>query len=70
MLAHRGNKAYSPGFDLIHRREAAKPNSIWQVDHAQLDIKLLRYDGSVAKPWLTNCHRRLQPRCRRLLPGF
>ncbi len=53
MLAHRGNKAYSEGFDLVHRREAATPNSIWQVDHAQLDIQLLREDGSVAKPWLT-----------------
>jgi putative transposase len=28
MLAHRGNRAYSEGFDLVHRREAAKPNSI------------------------------------------
>jgi hypothetical protein len=27
MLAHRGNKAYSEGFDLVHRREALKPNS-------------------------------------------
>jgi putative transposase len=53
MLAHRGNKAYSEGFDLVHRREALKPNAIWQVDHAQLDIKLLREDGSVGKPWLT-----------------
>ncbi len=52
-LAHRGNKAYGEGFDLIHRREALKPNSIWQVDHAQLDIKLLRDDGSIGKPWLT-----------------
>jgi len=53
MLAHRGNKAYSEGFDLVHRREALKSNSIWQVDHAQLDIKLLREDGSVGRPWLT-----------------
>ena len=53
MLAHQGNKAYSEGFDLVHRREALKPNSIWQVDHAQLDIKLLRDDGSIGKPWLT-----------------
>jgi len=52
-LAHRGNKACSEGFDLVHRREASKPNAIWQVDHAQLDIWLLREDGSVAKPWLT-----------------
>jgi putative transposase len=53
MLAHRGNKAYSEEFDLVHRREALRPNSIWQIDHAQLDIKLLRDDGSVGRPWLT-----------------
>ena len=53
MLAHRGNRAYSEGFDLVHRREALKPNAIWQVDHAQLDIKLVREDGSLGKPWLT-----------------
>jgi putative transposase len=52
-LAHRGNKAYSEGFDLVHRREASRPNAIWQVDHAQLDIKLLREDGSIGRPWLT-----------------
>ena len=52
-LAHRGNKAYSESFDLVHRREASKPNAIWQVDHAQLDIKMLRDDGSVGRPWLT-----------------
>jgi putative transposase len=52
-LAHRGAKSYGESFDLIHRREATKPNSIWQADHAQLDIKLLQEDGSVARPWLT-----------------
>ena len=53
MLAHRGDEAYSEGFDLVHRREALKPNAIWQVAHAQLDIKLVREDGSFGKPWLT-----------------
>jgi len=38
---------------LVHRREASKPNAIWQVDHAQLGIKLVREDGSTARPWLT-----------------
>jgi len=52
-LAHQESKAYSESFDLVHRREAAKPNAIWQVDHAQLDIMLLREDGSTARPWLT-----------------
>jgi len=52
-LAHQGAKSYGESFDLVHRREATKPNSIWQADHAQLDIKLLREDGSTARPWLT-----------------
>jgi putative transposase len=52
-LAHRGSKGYSESFDLVHRREASKPNAIWQADHAQLDILLLREDGMAARPWLT-----------------
>lgn len=52
-LAHQGAKAYGESFDLVHRREASKPNAIWQADHAQLDIKLLKEDGSTARPWLT-----------------
>lgn len=52
-LAHHGAKAYSESYDLIHRREAPKPNAIWQVDHAQLNILLLREDGMRARPWLT-----------------
>jgi putative transposase len=52
-LAHRGGKVYSETYDLVHRREAAKPNAIWQADHSQLDILLLKEDGSTAKPWLT-----------------
>ena len=51
-LAHRGAKLYGESFDLIHRREATKPNSNWQADHAQLGIKLPREDGTVARPWL------------------
>ncbi len=52
-LAHEGSKAYTEAFDLIHRREAAGPNAIWQADHTPLDILLVRSDGEVAKPWLT-----------------
>src|ERR1700716_4323043 len=52
-LAHRGSKAYSEGFDLVHRREAPRANAIWQADHAQLSILLLREDGQLARPWLT-----------------
>jgi putative transposase len=53
MLAHEGGKAYSESFDLVHRREASAPNAIWQADHTQLDILILREDGSTARPWLT-----------------
>lgn len=52
-LAHEGTKAYSDRFDLVHRREAKGPNAVWQCDHAELDIVLLKEDGSLAKPWLT-----------------
>jgi putative transposase len=52
-LAHQGSRVYSESFDLVHRREASKPNAIWQADHAQLRIKLVREDGSTARPWLT-----------------
>jgi putative transposase len=52
-LAHRGAKVYGESFDLVHRREASMPNAIWQADHAQLDILLLKEDGNAARPWLT-----------------
>jgi len=52
-LAHEGTKAYSNTFELVHRREAAGPNAIWQADHTPLDILLVRPDGEVAKPWLS-----------------
>jgi putative transposase len=53
VLAHQGTRAYSENFDMVHRREASKPNAIWQVDHAQLDILLLKEDGTSLRPWLT-----------------
>jgi hypothetical protein len=31
-LAHEGTKAYSNTFELVHRREAERPNSIWQAE--------------------------------------
>jgi putative transposase len=52
-LARKGTKVYSDTFELIHRREAAEPNAIWQADHTPVDILLARPDGKFAKPWLT-----------------
>jgi putative transposase len=52
-LAHEGSKAYRETFDLLHRREATKPNEIWQADHCKLDIYLLNDKGQPERPWLT-----------------
>lgn len=53
VLALEGTKAYKQKFDLIFRREAAKPNEIWQSDHTPLDIQLLDEQGMIGRPWLT-----------------
>ena len=52
-LAYSGTRMYCERFDLVHRREAARPNAIWQAGHAQLRIKLLREEGTTGTPWLT-----------------
>ena len=53
MLAHEGSKAYADTFELVHRREAERPNAVWQADHTPLDILIRREEGKAAKPWLT-----------------
>jgi len=52
-LAQEGAKAHAQRFDLLHRREAARPNQIWQADHTELDILVQDVDGSAVRPWLT-----------------
>jgi putative transposase len=52
-LARKGTKAYAQRFDLLHRREAEAPNAIWQADHYQMDILVVRDGQPLAKPWLT-----------------
>jgi len=52
-MAQRGPRRFGELYDLVHRSDALKPNSLWQADHAQLDILLLRDDGPPARPWLT-----------------
>lgn len=53
MLAHEGVKAYNNAYDLVYRREATRPNEIWQADHTQLDCLVLDANGNSRKPWLT-----------------
>lgn len=53
VLAHEGTKAYAHSFDLLHRREATRPNEIWQADHTELDILVRDEAGAAVRPWLT-----------------
>jgi putative transposase len=52
-LAHEGAKAYKDAFDLLYRREAARPNEVWQADHTPLDLWALGDGGKPVRPWLT-----------------
>ena len=52
-MAHEGTKSFSDRFELVHRREAADPNAIWQADHTELDILVKDDEGKPRKPWLT-----------------
>jgi putative transposase len=52
-LAHDGSKAYANRFELLYRREASRPNEIWQADHTPLDLWVLDEHARPARPWLT-----------------
>ncbi|HET7888744.1 MAG TPA: leucine zipper domain-containing protein, partial [Bradyrhizobium sp.] len=49
-LALSGERAYREAYDLVHRREAERPNQIWQADHTQLDLWAKRADGKAERP--------------------
>jgi putative transposase len=50
-LAYEGAKRYREVFDLVHRREAARPNEIWQADHTLLDLWVVTPSGRPGRPW-------------------
>ena len=52
-LAQRGSRRFGELYELVHRHETSRPNTFWQADHTQLDIVLLREDGTDGRPWLT-----------------
>ena len=52
-LAHEGPAAYREKFDLLCRREASRPNEIWQADHTPLDLWVRDERDQPARPWLT-----------------
>ena len=35
-IAQDGDKVYTEAFDLMYRREATRPNAMWQADHTEL----------------------------------
>nr|WP_211090892.1 Mu transposase C-terminal domain-containing protein [Sphingomonas sp. S2M10] len=45
--------AYRDEHELVHRREAAASNEMWQADHTVLDIIVLDDNGTPVRPWLT-----------------
>ncbi len=57
MLAHKGTKAYEDTFEIIYRREAERPNAIWQADHTLLDILLVRGDDTKAREGSTTASK-------------
>ncbi|HEY6798240.1 MAG TPA: Mu transposase C-terminal domain-containing protein [Kineosporiaceae bacterium] len=52
-LAHDGSQAFRDRYELVYRRQAERPNQIWQADHTQLDILILDSSNKPARPWLT-----------------
>lgn len=44
---------YRDRHELVHRREAAAPNEMWQADHAMLDVQVADARGAPRRPWLT-----------------
>jgi len=48
-----GDKRYAEVFELVYRRQAGRPNEIWQADHTELDLWVLTPAGQTARPWLT-----------------
>lgn len=51
--AQEGAKVYNDTYDLLYRREAGRPNEVWQADHCLLDIWLRNERGQPVRPWLT-----------------
>jgi putative transposase len=52
-LAREGAPAWRDRYELVLRRQAERPNQIWQADHTQLDILIRDADGAAKRPWLT-----------------
>ncbi len=40
-LAHEGATGFRDRYELVHRRQADRPNQVWQADHTELDVLVL-----------------------------
>src|SRR5271165_2610560 len=62
-LGVKGSKAYRDAYDLVHRREAERPNQIWQADHPTRSLgDPRRWAASTSV--VEHHYRRPQPRHR------
>lgn len=52
-LGREGARRYGERFELVGRRQAERPNELWQADHTELDLWVLDEAGTPARPWLT-----------------
>jgi putative transposase len=66
VLARDGTAAYRDRFELAYRRQAGRPNAVWQADHTELDIHIVDADGKPARPWLTV----VEDDCSRAVAGY
>ena len=66
VLAGQGDKVYKQKFDLLYRRNASRPNEIWQADHVLLNMPILNAKNQLQKPWLTV----IMDDCSRAICGY
>lgn len=65
-LAHDGPVALRDRYELVYRRQAERPNMIWQADHTELDLLILDANCTPARPWLTI----VEDDCSRAVAGY
>lgn len=65
-LAHEGPVALRDRYELVYRRQAERPNVIWQADHTELDLLILDANRTPTRPWLTV----VEDDCSRAVAGY
>lgn len=65
-LALEGAASYRDKFEILLRRQAERPNAMWQADHTMLDILAVGTNGKPVRPWLTT----VIDDCSRALCGY